>query len=270
MTKKLSFEKLSKLNSNNLLIQILSENVPGIRAAKTDNGLVFDVATSYQGQRHYKRALCPLEALDVYAQIRGGAFSVQESPTLKTLYYLFLETNEPRDRSDAHRLAFWGIEFKYCDLPLVELKTSHLKTVKNQFSLMNRGRGLSNSTSNKYKSGFSKLWAFGVNYSPAKAEGDLGITDLPNPVAPLDFGKPAPKHYRVINESQLEVLLAEASRESWAGLEVLVYLAFYPGARVGALLKLKWSDINLHANTITFRAEHQKNGEAFEQALKPY
>ena len=77
------------------------------------------------------------------------------------------------------------------------------------------------------------------------------------------FRKPTEKNPRrvVLSEDEYRALLKVAYRVDWRFRAALV-LAHATGHRIGAIRRLRWSDIDFEGRTILWRAEHDKSGHA--------
>ena len=63
----------------------------------------------------------------------------------------------------------------------------------------------------------------------------------------------------VLADQEYRALLKVSSRVDWR-FRVALVLAHETGHRIGAIRKLKWSDIDIEGRTIRWRAEHEKTG----------
>ena len=63
----------------------------------------------------------------------------------------------------------------------------------------------------------------------------------------------------VLSEAEYRALLKVSRRAGWR-FHVALVLAHETGHRVGAIRKLRWSDIDIEGRTIRWRAEHEKTG----------
>ena len=61
------------------------------------------------------------------------------------------------------------------------------------------------------------------------------------------------------DDEEYEALLKVSRRVGWR-FRVALVLAHETGHRIGAIRKLRWSDIDFEERTILWRAEHEKTG----------
>ena len=83
-----------------------------------------------------------------------------------------------------------------------------------------------------------------LDHNPLKG---LGVPKMKNPVRV------------VLSDEEYETLLKVARRMDWR-FRVALVLAHETGHRIGAIRKLRWSDIDFEDRTILWRAEHEKTG----------
>jgi len=82
------------------------------------------------------------------------------------------------------------------------------------------------------------------------------LTD--NPISRLDFVKPSPKEVEVVSPEDVARMLGTALRNDLGLLPYLV-LGFFCGIRpIGELTLLQWSDVDLHAKSVTIRSTVSK------------
>ena len=63
----------------------------------------------------------------------------------------------------------------------------------------------------------------------------------------------------LLTHSEYEALLEVSVRMDWR-FRVALVIAHETGHRIGAIRKLRWSDVNIEAGVIRWRAEHEKSG----------
>ncbi|MCG8091590.1 MAG: site-specific integrase [Candidatus Thiodiazotropha endolucinida] len=82
---------------------------------------------------------------------------------------------------------------------------------------------------------------------------------ITNPVKRVASLSESNKRVRWLSEEERKVLLVACKASSWSRLHLLVLMALMTGARLGELLKLRWSDIDFKDRTALCR--DTKNGD---------
>lgn len=90
-------------------------------------------------------------------------------------------------------------------------------------------------------------------------DGNGGVLLNRNPLKGLPIPTESNPRRAVIVAEQVEKL-EQAARTIGPAAELLLVLAHETGHRIGAVRQLRWSDIDLDAQRITWRAEHDKVG----------
>ncbi len=80
-----------------------------------------------------------------------------------------------------------------------------------------------------------------------------------NPLKGLKTPKPRTPVRVVLTEEEYQALLEVSEEVDWR-FNVALVLAHETGHRIGAIRKLRWSDIDLDGRTVLWRAEHDKTG----------
>lgn len=122
-----------------------------------------------------------------------------------------------------------------------------------------RGRR-SGATVNRYRCALASLLKFA-------RQKRLVPRGWPNPLAGLDREAESPGRLRYLSREEYRRLLAAAKVSRWPKLHLLVRLAVESGARRGALLGLRWRDLDLAAGKAI--VERTKNGTPHVIVLLP-
>ena len=72
----------------------------------------------------------------------------------------------------------------------------------------------------------------------------------------------------VLSEQEYQALLKVSHQVDWR-FHVALVLAHETGHRIGAIRKLRWSDIHMEAETIRWRSEHEKTGYEHRTPVTP-
>ncbi len=122
------------------------------------------------------------------------------------------------------------------------------------------GRPLALTTLNRYRAAISAALAWGKRKR-------LYPKGWINPVTEVEQHPENNARIRFLTADEYTRLLAAAKISAWSKLRVLIMMAVTTGARRGALLGLRWADVDLD-NSRAY-VERTKNGSAFVLVLLP-
>ena len=209
---------------------IRKKGMPAVTEIFNTKKLAQDFAARIEGDR---------EALRAYGN------NAVRSMTLGELIDRFIAQYHKPDTGILYHLRWWKAH--YGDRRLVEMDRA---TVKQALAEVAKGRARhgngkgrskaldkprSPATVNRYKAALSSLFEFG------KDEIDLAS----NPCREIKARPEDNARIRFLSEEERQRLLMACRMSQWKPLYLLVSLAITTGARLGELLQLKWSDIDL-------------------------
>ena len=190
-------------------------------------------------------------------------------PTLAVAIDAYVASRE-HDRATLGRLAFWhdalgaselaSITPDAVDAALVRLaERGRLKPTRGGATVPS-GRPLAGSTHNRYISQLGSIYRYArrlrllprVHVPPTR-----GIEKAPEPSDP--------NRYLRVEEVERILAVARLLDTHWGRLTALTLVAFHTGLRVGNLLELRWSDVDLEKRTATVLKT--KNGRPLVAAL---
>jgi len=189
--------------------------------------------------------------------------------TLKETVAAFIAARD-FDRATLSRLAFWvdqlgdkplvDISPDDVDLALVRLaERGRLKPRRNQDTTQ-AGKPLGPATINRYISQLGSVYKFArrLRLLPRTfVFPTANIEKLPEPVDP--------ERYLRLEDVERILAVAKVLDTRWGRLCALIVLAYHTGLRVGNLMRLKWSDVDLAGGTAS--VVRTKNGEPIVAAL---
>jgi integrase len=190
-------------------------------------------------------------------------------PTLCAVVDAFVASRE-HDRATLARLAFWteilgtrelsAITPEDVDAALVRLAERGRLVPRRGKETLPAGAPLAGSTVNRYIVQLGSVYRYArrLRLLPrAFVPPTKGIEKAPEPTDPNRYLRP----------EEVERLLKVASvlDRKWGRLTALIVLAFHTGLRVGNLMALRWSDVDLDRRTVTVLKT--KNGQPNVGAL---
>ena len=234
----------------------------------------FRARLNYKGHRHTKTFTCKTDAASWLkkqrSDIDNGMLPTQEI-TLKKAILQWLDTPaaDGMDKTNLGRIKFFaGIGgrihpegFKHANRPVSEINSDHFHYLYDLFE----ARSYTPATGNRYKSALSTVWKWLATQRGAKNQQGkylkLKLCSNTSPMAYMNFGKEAEKHFRYLKQEDLPALLNACDSSGYAHMKVLVLTLLFTGQRIGSVNRLEWSEIDLSNGVITFSADKQKNGK---------
>ena len=98
-----------------------------------------------------------------------------------------------------------------------------------------------------------------LNWATTAGDGRGGFLMDRNPMKGYKLPREKNPRRVVIADDEYSALLAISKEFDWR-FHVALVLAHETGHRIGAVRKLRWADVDLHTETIRWRAEHDKKG----------
>jgi len=98
-----------------------------------------------------------------------------------------------------------------------------------------------------------------LNWATTAGDGHGGFLLDRNPMKGYKLPKEKNPRRVVLSDEEYSALLAISKEFDWR-FHVALVLAHETGHRIGAIRKLRWSDVDLKSETIRWRAEHDKKG----------
>ena len=205
---------------------------------------------------------------------KSASISAAPQYTLADLADAFFAAYSGRDRSLVTRIGHWVAILG--NRPLVDITEDDLETVllalaKGQALTYSGGairggnvttlpRRRSPATVNRYRAALATLikWARSERLIPKRWESPIKFTDRLSESS---------GRLRYLSKEEYERLRVAARVSAWPKLWLFITMAVSTGARRGALLGLRWTDIDLDAARASI--ERTKNGTAFTLALTP-
>ena len=190
-------------------------------------------------------------------------------PTLNDTIEAFIASRD-FDRATLARLAFWSdslgdyeltdITPDLVDTALVQLAERGRLLPRRGAETVPVGAPLAGSTINRYVSQLQSIFKY------ARRLRLLPRTHVP-PTKGLERAPEPPDPNRYLRPEEVERLMAVARvlDQRWGKLPALILVAFHTGLRLGNLMGLRWSDVDLRARTVT--VTKTKNGQPMVSAL---
>ncbi len=192
----------------------------------------------------------------------GEASVVLKSMTLGELIELYIKEYKGNDQSISSRLTWW--KDHYGDYKLGNIDRALIRRALRELAagegfrghgrgknvkLKSTGRPRAPATINRYKASLASVFKFGINH-----------LDLPsNPCRGVPAETENNKRIRFLGDEERKALLSACKLSDWPRLYLLVSMAITTGARKSELLRLRWSNIDLHARRAYVATT--KNGE---------
>jgi integrase len=98
-----------------------------------------------------------------------------------------------------------------------------------------------------------------LNWATLAGDGEGGVLLERNPLKGLPLPREESPKRPVVTQERYEAMLAVAGEVDWR-CELALILAHETGHRIGAIRKLRWSDIDLERRVVRWRAEDDKIG----------
>ena len=199
------------------------------------------------------------------ALIDSGDFGIIETTehSVAELFDRYIKMMNPPSAKVAH-LKWWRTRIGAMPLSAItpQILGDHLDELAGSnktlggIKLRESSERLSPATVNRYHSSISSVFKYGANRK---------VNWLTENPARFEQMKEAPVIDRFLDREERESLMAACRNSAWSGLYPLVLLGLITGARLGNLLNLRWSDIDMEEGVA--RIGMTKNGKPITPPL---
>lgn len=182
--------------------------------------------------------------------------------TVAEIAAVFVSLTPMRDQMFKSRLSFWVDRYankRLADLSPddVDASLAELETVPSK-----TGKIKSGPTVNRYRMAMQSL----IRFAKQKRLLPRGWV---SPFADIPQHKENPGKVRFLTPEEEQRLMDAARLQSWVLLPLLIRLAIVTGLRRGALLALRWCDVELEGEAPFVTVERTKNGDAHVSPITP-
>ena len=182
--------------------------------------------------------------------------------TVAEIAAVFLSLTPMRDTMIKSRLAFWTDRLG--DKPMAELTPDDIDTALAELETVpgKNGRIKSGPTVNRYRMALQSAIRFARQKRLLPRGWASPLQDIPQ-------HKENPGKVRFLTLDEEQRLMDAARLQSWVLLPLLIRLAIVTGLRRGALLGLRWIDLELDGDSPRVTVERTKNGDCHLSPITP-